>query len=163
MDDGHYPYEIVSRWYVPGAIDDVYAVLTDAEALPRWWPEAYAKVTVVADGAEDGVGRITDITTRGVLPYDVAWRVEVVETRRPELIRVQASGDVIGLGTWQLAQNGDGVDLSYLWRVRVGKPWMRHVEFLLKPLFVWNHNWVMRRGEAGLRAELARHNSGRAS
>jgi Polyketide cyclase / dehydrase and lipid transport len=155
MSEERYPYEIESHWRVLGAIDDVYAVLTDAEALPRWWPEAYSRITVAAEGAEDGVGRITDITTRGV-PYDVTWRVEVTEARRPELIRVRASGDVIGLGTWQLSEDDGAVDLSYLWRVRVGKPWMQKVEFLLKPVFAWNHNWVMRRGELGLRAELSR-------
>jgi hypothetical protein len=46
-----------------------------------------------------------------------------------------------------------------LWRVRVGKPWMRAFERVLKPAFVWNHNSVMRRGELGLRAELARRNA----
>jgi hypothetical protein len=113
-------------------------------------------VIVAADGGEDGVGRVTDITTRGILPYDVTWRVEVLETRRPELIRVKASGDVIGLGTWQLRDDDGAVHLSYLWRVRVGKPWMQKFEFLLKPVFAANHNWVMRRGELGLRAELSR-------
>ena len=98
----------------------------------------------------------TDITTRGVLPYDVTWRVEVVETRAPELIRVKATGDVIGLGMWRLAESDGAVEVSYLWRVRVGKPWMQTFEVLLKPVFVWNHNWVMRRGEIGLRAELSR-------
>jgi len=156
MAEERYPYEIESRWQVLGRIDDVYAVLTDAEALPRWWPEAYSRVIVAADGGEDGVGRVTDITTRGILPYDVTWRVEVLETRRPELIRVKASGDVIGLGTWQLRGDDGAVHLSYLWRVRVGKPWMQKFEFLLKPVFAANHNWVMRRGELGLRAELSR-------
>ena len=157
MAEERYPYEIESHWRVLGAIGDVYAVLTDAEALPRWWPEAYSKVTVVAEGdPETGVGRITGITTRGVLPYDVTWRVEVIETRAPELIRIRASGDVIGLGVWRLAESDGAVELSYLWRVRVGKPWMQTFELLLKPVFVGNHNWVMRRGELGLRAELSR-------
>ena len=157
MGEERFPYELESHWRVPGAIGDVYAVLMDDAALPRWWPEAYAKVTVAAEGdAATGVGRITDIVTRGLLPYDVTWRVEVLETGTPDLIRVRASGDVIGLGTWRLTQGDGVVDLRYLWRGRVGKPWMKRLEFLLKPVFVWNHNWVMRRGEQGLRAELAR-------
>ena len=48
MAEERYPYEIESHWRVEGAIDDAYAVLTDTEALPRWWPEAYSRVTVVA-------------------------------------------------------------------------------------------------------------------
>ncbi len=63
------------------------------------------------------------------------------------LIRVKASGDVIGLGVWRLVESDGAVELSYLWRVRVGKPWMQKFEFMLKPIFVANHNWVMRRGE----------------
>jgi hypothetical protein len=51
---------------------------------------------------------------------------------------------------------GGEVALAYTWRVRVEKPWMQRLEFLLKPLFTINHNHVMRRGEAGLRRELAR-------
>jgi uncharacterized protein YndB with AHSA1/START domain len=157
MAEDRYPYEIESHWRVLGAIGDVYAVLTDAEALPRWWPEAYSRVAVVAEGdPATGAGQVTDIVTRGVLPYDVTWRLEVLETRAPELIRVKASGDVIGVGTWRLAESDGAVELSYLWRVRVGKPWMRAFERLLKRAFVWNHNSVMRRGELGLRAELAR-------
>jgi hypothetical protein len=33
---------------------------------------------------------------------------------------------------------------------------LRRLEFLLKPLFAMNHNWVMRKGEGGLKQELAR-------
>ncbi len=155
-DTERYPYEIESRWRVPGEIGDVYATLTDSEALPRWWPEAYSTVRVVAKGDEQGVGRITDITTRGVLPYEVVWRVTITETRPPKLIRLAASGDVIGRGEWRLRPDGGDVLLTYLWRVRVARAWMQRFEFLLRPIFVANHKWVMRRGELGLRAELAR-------
>jgi len=52
------------------------------------------------------------------------------------------------------------VALTYTWRVCVEKPWMQRLEFLLKPFFTVNHTYVMRRGEAGLRRELAQR-SGR--
>jgi uncharacterized protein YndB with AHSA1/START domain len=152
-----YPYEIVSTWRVAGDIGAVFDVLTDAPSLPRWWPEAYQRVREVARGdPETGRGRISEITTRGVLPYDVNWRLEGLEAVRPTLIRVAASGDLTGVGEWRLRQDGPDVVLVYDWRVRVEKPWMRKIEFLLKPAFTLNHNWVMRRGERGLRAELIR-------
>lgn len=151
-----FPYELVSRWRVPGRIDDVYTVLTDGPSLPRWWPQAYASVREIAPGDRRGIGRISEMVTRGVLPYDVNWRVEVVDAERPTRIRVKASGDLIGFGEWQLRQDGAEVVLTYDWRVRVTKPWMQRIEFLMKPLFKLNHDWVMKRGEAGLRAELAR-------
>ena len=36
------------------------------------------------------------------------------------------------------------------------KAWMIALAPLLKPLFVWNHKWAMRRGFEGLTRELAR-------
>jgi hypothetical protein len=155
-DDGRFPYEIVSRWRVTGAVGEVYTVLTDAPSLPRWWPEAYTKVIEIAPGDSRGCGRISDIVTRGFLPYDVNWRLSVVEVNPPKMIRVEATGDLTGEGEWRLVQEGGEVALAYTWRVRVEKPWMQRLEFLLKPLFTINHNYVMRRGEAGLRRELAR-------
>lgn len=151
-----YPYEIVSRWRVPGSIEQVFDVLTDAPSLPAWWPEAYSEVRELAPGDARGIGRMAEIVTRGFLPYSIRWRIEATEIRRPDLIRVRASGDLSGVGEWRLAEDGRDVVLAYDWRVRVEKPWMRRIEALLKPAFVINHNHVMRRGEKGLRAELAR-------
>jgi hypothetical protein len=124
--------------------------------MPRWWPEAYTRVTEIAPGDSRGCGRISDIVTRGFLPYDVNWRLTVVEVNPPKAIRVTATGDLTGEGEWRLGQEGGEVALAYTWRVRVEKPWMQRLEFLLKPLFTINHNYVMRRGEAGLKRELAR-------
>jgi hypothetical protein len=151
-----YPYEITSHWRVAGRIDDVWVVLTDASSLPRWWRHAYSEVSEVSPGDASGRGRIADVVTRGFLPYAVRWRVEVTESRRPELLRIKASGDVAGLGEWRLFSEAGAVRLTYDWRVSVGKPWMRRFEPVLKPVFAINHNWVMRKGELGLRTELAR-------
>jgi len=102
MSDGRFPCEIVSHWRVAGVLDEVYAVLSDAASMPGWWPEAYAEVSEVAPGAQDGRGRVSDIVTRGFLPYDVNWRLAVVAVEPPTMIRVAASGDVSGEGEWRL-------------------------------------------------------------
>jgi uncharacterized protein YndB with AHSA1/START domain len=157
MAEERYPYEIVSHWRAPGSLRQVFDVLTDAPALPRWWPSAYTHVREVAKGDPDtGVGRLSEIVTRGFLPYDVDWRLEVIETDPPQRIRVRASGDLSGVGEWLLRQDGDGVAMTYTWRVKVNKAWMQRVEFLLKPFFTINHQYVMRKGERGLREELKR-------
>lgn len=151
-----FPYELVSHWRVPGRIEDAFAVLTDAPALPRWWPAAYTRVRETAPGDARGIGRASEIVTRGILPYDVNWRLELIESEPPVRLKVRAEGDLIGFGEWRLRQDGSSADLTYDWRVRLGKPWMQRLEWLLKPLFVLNHHWVMRRGEAGLIEELSR-------
>jgi uncharacterized protein YndB with AHSA1/START domain len=157
-----FPYELVSHWRVPGRIDKVYDVLSDQAELPRWWPQVYTRVREIAPGDDSGRGRTLAIVTRGALPYDLTWQFTVLETERPRLIRLKASGELAGFGEWQLAEEGDEVALTYTWRIRAGKPWMQRLEFLLKPLFRMNHNYVMRQGEEGMKRELARR-AGRAA
>jgi uncharacterized protein YndB with AHSA1/START domain len=151
-----FPYEIVSHWRVPGPIGRVYELLSDSAALPRWWPQAYHRVREIAPGDADGRGRVLEITTKGALPYALAWRLEILEATRPRLIRLRASGELVGFGEWQLSEAANEVTLVYTWRVRAEHPILRRLEFVLKPIFALNHNWVMRKGEAGLKRELAR-------
>jgi uncharacterized protein YndB with AHSA1/START domain len=151
-----FPYEIVSRWRVPGPIERAYEVLSDVEAAPRWWPQAYHRVCEIAPGNTDGDGRILEITTKGALPYELTWRLEILEMEPPRLIRLRASGELVGFGEWQLVETGGDVALTYTWRVRAEQPLLRRLEFLLKPIFALNHNWVMRKGEEGMRREIVR-------
>ena len=151
-----FPYEIVSAWRVPGPIDRAYDVLSDSQALPRWWPQAYYRVREIAAGDEAGIGRVLDITTKGALPYRLTWRLEILEAERPRLIRLKASGELVGFGEWRLVEPDGEVKLTYTWRVRAEHPILRRLEFPLKPIFALNHNWVMRKGEEGIRRELAR-------
>ena len=43
----------------------------------------------------------------------------------------------------------------YEWNVRTTKPWMNLLAPIARPVFAWNHDWVMRNGGEGL-AEAAR-------
>ncbi len=156
-----FPYELVSHWRADGTIEDAFAILTDAPGLPRWWPQAYTSVAETAPGDPlTGIGRTYAIVTRGVLPYNVNWQLTLIEAEPPLRLRVAAAGDLFGYGEWRLRQDGAEAALSYEWRVRLGKPWMRRIEWLMKPLFVLNHNWVMRKGEAGFRREMAQRREG---
>lgn len=156
MPRGEFPYELVSRWRVPGRVDEVFTVLTDSPELPRWWPEVYHRVGEISPGDQNGRGRVADIMSRGRLPYELHWRLEIVEVEPPRSIRVEASGDMSGRGEWALRQAGEETELTYTWRVRVEKPWMRLLEPMLRSLFRMNHDSVMARGEEGLRREMAR-------
>ena len=41
--------------------------------------------------------------------------------------------------------------VRYDWDVSPTRAWMRVLAPLLRPAFVWNHDWVMRQGETGLK------------
>jgi hypothetical protein len=40
--------------------------------------------------------------------------------------------------------------VRYDWIVKVTRPWMVRLAFLLRPVFGWNHNQVMESGRRGL-------------
>lgn len=149
-------YEFFTVWRVAGTIDEVKAVLGDAESLPRWWPAVYLTVEVVDEGGEDGVGRAVDVRTKGWLPYTLRWRLRITEPLTDAGFALAASGDLVGSGRWTFDPDGPEVVITYDWRVRAAKPLLQRLSWLLRPAFAANHHWAMARGEESLRLELRR-------
>ena len=139
-------FDLTSRWRVEGTLAEVEAVFRDPAELPRWWPEVYLDVRVIAPGDAGGGGRVADIHSRGRLPYTLHWRMTVVEARPGRRV-LEASGDLVGRGVWTLVQDGRFVDLTYAWQVRAERPLFRLMAPLLKPLMAWNHRWAMARAK----------------
>ena len=82
------------------------------------------------------------------------------DARRPERRRrgaphlVEASGDLAGMGRWELAAIPVGTRVRYTWQVIPNKAWMRWFAPLLAPVFSWNHHAVMLAGAVGMAHRL---------
>jgi Polyketide cyclase / dehydrase and lipid transport len=151
---GDYVFE--SRWQVEGTAGEVADVLGDFAALPRWWPSVYLDVWEVRPPDGRGLGRRVKTVTKGWLPYTMRSEFEVVESRYPNGFTIVATGDFEGRGVWTFEQRGPVVEMTYVWRLRAGKPLLRNLSFLLTPLFEANYRWAMGKGEESLALELAR-------
>jgi hypothetical protein len=149
-------YEFVTVWRVPGTIAEVRAVLSDGRTLPRWWPSVYLEVVPRKEGADDGVGSVTDLHTTGWLPYTLRWTLTITEPFTDRGFALAAVGDLNGEGRWTFEQDGPEVVITYDWRVSAGKPLLRRLSWLLRPAFAANHRWAMARGEESLKLELRR-------
>lgn len=148
-------YAFLTRWRVHGTVAEVSGVLSDAAALPRWWPSVYLDVRVVHPGDAVGVGKTAELLTQGWLPYRLRWRFVTTEVS-PGGFTLTASGDFEGRGIWTFTQEGEAVDIAYDWRIRAQKPLLRALSWLLRPVFSANHRWAMARGEESLVLELQR-------
>jgi hypothetical protein len=148
-------FDLVSQWRIHAPVDRVWAALTDTESWPRWWPYA-REVRTLREGGPDGVGARRRIVWSTVLPYSVCIDVEAVECVRHERLRGRSRGQLDGEGLWLLRSEPGFTDVTYVWRVVLTRRWMRWLAPLLAPVFRWNHDLVMRAGEAGLRRYLAR-------
>ena len=71
-------YRFLTEWRVAGTVQEVRAVLGDAESLPRWWPSVYLSVVPIKDAAPDGTGTVVDLYTTGWLPYTLRWALTKV-------------------------------------------------------------------------------------
>ncbi len=148
-------YHFVTLWRVRATPDEVFAILSDAESLPRWWPSVYRCVQTVL--LDDGT-RKRVLDTQGWLPYRLHWEARAVEDQHdpPRSLGITASGDFHGAGLWTLRADGPYTAVRYDWRVRADKPFLRAFSVVLKPVFSWNHRWAMARGLESLELELAR-------
>jgi hypothetical protein len=77
--------------------------------------------------------------------------------KKPDLIEFRASGDfVTDASRWLLKAEGNGTLVTLEWNPRIEKGVVKFLSPVLKPLFRWNHNWTMRRGELLITAHLAK-------
>jgi hypothetical protein len=83
----------------------------------------------------------------------VEFQVTTTRVERPFLLEADAVGELAGVGRWRLFER-DGVTAAlYEWNVSTTKSWMNLIAPLARPVFEWNHDWVMARGGEGI-AEL---------
>jgi hypothetical protein len=148
-------YHFITYWRVPGTVEEVAAVLADERELPRWWPSVYLTVQRLAPGDEHGLHKEVALHTKGWLPYTLNWAFRVSEVH-PNGFTLQARGDFVGRGIWTFVPDGSDVIVVYDWKIRVDKPLLSNLSFILKPVFEANHRWAMARGEESLKLELAR-------
>ena len=147
-------FVLVTDWHFDAPIERVWALIEDVDGWPSWW-RAVRKVEMLKAGDADGVGTVRRLTWATALPYTLAFDVVLVRVEPGRLSEGRAFGDLDGTGIWTLWEENGGTHVRYDWRVDVTKGWMRLLAPLLRPVFAWNHNVVMRWGEEGARRLLA--------
>ena len=143
-------YRMCSTWDVAATPDELHAIFEAPETLEHWWGRAFLRSAMPA-----GSERV-ELHTRGWLPYTLRLDARVTSEQLPARFVVETSGDLVGCCTCSLVELDAGVRVHFDWVVRAEKPIVRKLSWLLKPLFVSNHRWVMSQGRRGLEDELAR-------
>lgn len=147
-------YSFVTNWRLRAPIERVWDAIVRTEEWPQWWPSVVV-VRVLQDGDESGVGRVVEYTFKGRLPYLLKFTMATTRVEPPVALEGTASGELVGTGRWRLLQEGDETLATYHWDVSTTKPWMNALAPLLRPLFGWNHDYVMSEGGRGLARWLA--------
>jgi uncharacterized protein YndB with AHSA1/START domain len=142
-------YRFLTTWLLDSDRDRVWEAIYDQEGWPSWW-RGVEDVVELKPGDDDGLGSHSRLTWRSRLPYDLVFEARTTKVERPHLLEAEASGELAGQGRWRLYEADGTTAVLYEWNVHTTRPWMNLLAPLARPVFAWNHDWVMSRGGEGL-------------
>lgn len=142
-------YGFLTTWVVAAPIERVFDALHATEAYPSWW-KGVLEVERLEQGDADGVGSVDRYVWKSKLPYKLEFRSRTTMSRRPYEMAGEAFGELTGNGHWRLFEKPGATCVTYEWNVETTEAWMNLLAPIAKPVFAWNHDYVMRGGGEGL-------------
>jgi hypothetical protein len=152
-------YHLVTRWVADGSLDEVAALFRDPDGFARWFPAAVRDMRVLSAGERNGIGMVVAARVQGWMPHTLTFWFRVTESHAERGFALDVWGDFTGRLDCRIAEAEDCVTIYFDWNVRVTKPFVRYLSWLLRPFFVSNHLWVVARGQESLDLELRRRRS----
>ena len=146
-------YRFLTTWLLDAPRERVFGEIHDQKAWPSWW-RGVEEVVELDPGDEESVGSRARMTWRSFLPYNLVFETYTSHVQRPHLMQGEVEGELAGTGRWRLYEQ-DGITAAiYEWNVRTTRAWMNLLAPVARPIFAWNHNWVMARGGEGIAQRL---------
>lgn len=146
-------YTFTTQWHLKAPVEKVWRAIHESLDWPEWW-KGVVSVTQQEPGDARGLGSIRTYTWKSILPYTLCFRMRLTAVHEMSMLRGRASGELEGDGEWRFSETQGVTRVEYHWRVVTNKQWMNTLSFLLKPVFRYNHNIVMRWGAEGLARKL---------
>ena len=138
-------YTFVTRWELEAPIQLVWDAIYDAEAWPSWW-RGVVRVDKLAPGDAHGIGSVRRMAWKSALPYTLEFESRTVRVEAPRLLEATVVGELVGTGLWQLTPRDASTVVQYDWNVSTTRAWMNLIAPIARPVFAWNHDYVMRHG-----------------
>lgn len=149
-------FDFISGWQLSASLESVWEALVDFHSWPKWWP-GLQSVNETARGDADGIGQRASSRWRGPVGYTIEFEIETVEREYLRSLKGRASGELSGYGTWTISPIADlenperiWTRVVYEWRIVATKRWMQLLNPVARPVFVYSHDHVMRKGAEGL-------------
>ena len=131
-----------------------YDLLSDPVGYASWWRNVPLRIEEIKPADANGLNQIVKIEMRTPLFYALRWKLKGIEARRPYCFAGESSGDLSGRGTWTFKETNGLIHIAFDWEVFFEKPLLQAFSSVLKPVFTWNHNWVMKKWEESFKTEF---------
>jgi uncharacterized protein YndB with AHSA1/START domain len=142
-------YRFLTTWLLDSPREPVWEAIYDQAKWPSWW-RGVEEAEEISPGGDGGVGSVSRLVWKSLLPYRVEFRVTTTRVERPFLLEADAVGELTGVGRWRLYEHDGATAVLYEWNVATTKAWMNLLAPVARPAFEWNHDWVMRHGGTGI-------------
>lgn len=142
-------YRFLTTWLLDSPREPVFDAIHDQASWPGWW-RGVEEASEVRPGDESGVGTVARMVWKSLLPYRVEFEVTTTHVERPHLLQADAVGELTGVGRWRLFEEEGATAVLYEWNVATTRAWMNLLAPVARPVFEWNHDWVMARGGEGM-------------
>ena len=146
-------YSFLTSWLLDSPREPVWDAIYDQERWPEWWRgvEEAEEVRPGDDGDRDRRRRsVSRLVWKSLLPYRVEFEVTTTRVEKPHLLEADAVGELTGTGRWRLYEQDGATAVLYEWNVATTRAWMNLLAPIARPVFEWNHDWVMARGGEGI-------------
>jgi hypothetical protein len=142
-------YRFLTTWLLDAPCESVWETIHDQKGWPSWW-RGVEEVVELDPGDENGLGSRSRMTWRSFLPYNLVFETHTTRVDKPHLMEGEVDGELAGIGRWRLFEGDGFTAVVYEWNVRTTRAWMNLLAPIGRPIFAWNHNWVMARGGEGI-------------
>ncbi|MBV9961999.1 MAG: SRPBCC family protein [Parafilimonas sp.] len=146
-------YKFITRWKIEASINDVWYAIYKSEEWPNWW-KGVIQVKIIKENDEQGINGIRQYKWKSLLPYTLSFKMQLIEKRDFVFLKGIAVGELEGDGTWYFKEENAITNIQYNWNVKTNKAWMNYFAIILKPIFKFNHNIIMKWGAEGLAKKL---------
>jgi len=145
-------YSFITQGKIKAPAEHVWAAIEDIEAMPGWW-KAIRCARIIGQDKKLKVGRQIRFSVKGLLG-NLSFTVKVTEFETLRRIKLQSTGDLKGYGLFTLEEEDGFTNLTYRWEVATTGKLMNFCGRVLKPLLVYNHDRVMKKGFKNLKVIL---------
>ncbi len=142
-------YRFLTTWLLQSPREPVWEAIYDQSSWPSWW-RGVEEARELSPGREDGVGTVSRLVWKSLLPYRVQFEVTTTRVEPPHLLEADAVGELSGVGRWRIYEQAGATAVLYEWNVATTRGWMNFLAPIARPTFAWNHDWVMARGGEGI-------------
>lgn len=143
-------YHFITTWEFEAEPARVWDHVGDPGRWTDFWP-GLEEVRLLGGPGDGEVGSTYEFVFKSFLPYTVSLEGRVVEVVARERMVIETEGELEGTGTFTMEEPSTGVTRTSLaWDTATTVAWMNATAPVLRGLFEWNHDFLMRKAGNGL-------------